>query len=333
MREDRAKRWEKAGVRKKRLDRAVVKRFRHWLGRFLLIAMALLVLVWFGKQAYVFCANRAIRTETAQWSELVSTHEGQAIIMRNETVVTAPVAGSVAWLAADGDMVHTCSVVARISSTTGPEGGQGPVELKSPVVGIVSCRLDGWEGILDPAHYQRMDLFALFNSVRPKPPEAPLQDFQSGDPLFKIVDNLTDPYFVIKLDQQPEDMVVGSSVDMTWNAGGSGSGKVIWMQSKSGACIVIINVSQATEDVYGARTLDVKLIREKCEGIVVPAQALINQDGEWGVYTKTPIGIKFVEVEVAGTLGGKVALLGPEIQPGMDIVVNPGLVKSIDQGI
>ena len=133
---------------------------------------------------------------------------------------------------------------------------------------------------------------------------APLQDVQSGDPLFKIVDNLTDPYFVIKLDSQPEDMVVGSSVDLTWDAGGSGSGKVIGMQSKSGACIVIVSVSQATEDAFSARTLDVKLTHEKCEGIVVPAQALINQDGERGVYTKTPLGIKFVEVEVARNPGG-----------------------------
>ena len=104
MRQDRANGQEKAGVRKKRLERAgLVKRLRLWFGRLLLLALALLLLVWLGKQAYVFCVAQAIRTESAQWSELASTYEGQAIIMRNETVVTAPVAGSVAWLAADGD--------------------------------------------------------------------------------------------------------------------------------------------------------------------------------------------------------------------------------------
>ncbi len=332
MRQDRVNGKKKAGVRKKRLERAgLVKRLRLWFGRLLLLALVLLLLVWLGKQAYVFCVAQAIRTESAQWSELASTYEGQAIIMRNETVVTAPMAGSVAWLATDGAMVHVGSAVARISSTAAPEGGQGSVELKSPAAGIVSCGLDGWEGILAPANYQRMDLFTLFQSVRQKPLSAPLQDVQSGDPLFKIVDNLSDPYFVIKLDSQPEDLVVDNSVNLTWDAGGSGTGKVIGLQSKPGAYIVIVSVSQATDDAFSVRTLDVKLSHEKCEGIVVPAQALVDQDGEQGVYIKTPLGIKFAGVEVLGTLGDRMAIQGPEIEPGVDIVINPGLVKKIGQ--
>jgi putative membrane fusion protein len=302
-----------------------------WLGRALIVAAALLVLVWLGKQAYVFGVSEAIRTESAEWSELSETYEGQAIIMRNETVVTAPASGSVAWLVTEGARVHIGAPVALIGGAVSPEKEQGTVELKSPAAGVVSCHLDGWEGILAPANYQRVDLFTLFNSVGRKPLEALPQEVQSGSPVFKIVDNLVDPYFLVKLDGQPVNLAIGSSVDLEWDSGGAGQGRVVGLQSRSGTCIAIISVSQATGDAFSARTLDVKLINKKCEGIVVPTQALVNQGSEQGVYAKTPLGIKFVRVEVIGTLGDRVALQG--IQVGVDVVTNPGLVKKINQEI
>jgi putative membrane fusion protein len=332
MARDRADEQTKANNRKKRLERAsLIKRAEIWTGRILLMAVAILVLVWLGKQVYVFGVSEAIKTESAAWSELSVTYEGQAIIMRNETVVTAPASGSVAWLATEGVRVHIGAPVARISGAVSPEQEQGSVEVKSPAAGIVSCQLDGWEGILAPANYQRMDLFTLFNSVRPKPLEAPLQEVQGGSPVFKIVDNLVDPYFLVKLDGQPGDLAIGSSVDLEWDSGGAGQGTVIGLQSRSGTCIAIVDVSQATGDAFSARCLDVKLISEECEGIVVPTQALVIQGSERGVYTKTPLGIQFVKVEVIGTLGDRVAVQG--VQTGMDVVTNPGLVKKVNQEI
>jgi putative membrane fusion protein len=332
MVQDRADGQIKANNRKKRMERAgLAKRARIWIGRILLMAVVLLVLVWLGNQAYVFGVSEAIRTESAEWSELSVTYKGQAIIMRNETVVTAPASGSVAWLVTEGTRVHIGSPVARISGAVSPEKEQGSVEVKSPAAGIVSCHLDGWEGILAPANYQRMDLFTLFNSVRPKPLEAPPQEVQSGSPVFKIVDNLVDPYFLVKLDGQPVDLAIGSSVDLEWDSGGTGQGRVIGLQSRSGTCIAIVDVSQATGDAFSARALDVKLINKKCEGIVIPTQALVNQGSEQGVYTKTPLGIKFVRVEVIGTLGDRVAVQG--VQTGTDVVTNPGLVKRINREI
>ena len=136
---------------------------------------------------------------------------------------------------------------------------------------------------------------------------------------------------MVKLDEQPVDLVSGSSVDLEWGSDGIGKGRVIGLQSRSGTYIAIIDVSQATGDAFSARTLDVKLINNKCEGIVVPIQSLVSNGSEQGVYTKTPLGIKFVGVQVIGTLGDRVAVQG--VQPGMDVVTNPGLVKRIDQEI
>jgi putative membrane fusion protein len=332
MVQNRAEGRIRARNRKKRLERAgLAKYVQIWIGRILLIAVALLILVLIGKQAYVFCVSEAIRTESAAWSELSVTYAGPAIIMRNETVVTAPASGSVAWLVAEGARVNVSAAVARISGAVSPEQEQGSGDVKSPAAGIVSCQLDGWEGILTPANYQRMNLFTLFSSVRPKPLEVPLQEVQNGSPVFKIVDNLVDPYFLIRLDEPPGNLPVGSSVELEWGSGGSGQGRVIGLQSRPGTCIVIVDVSQATGDAFSTRTLDVKLISKKGEGIVIPTQALVNRGSEQGVYARTPMGIEFYRVVVIGTLGDRAAVQG--VQPGLDVVTNPGLVKKIDQEI
>jgi putative membrane fusion protein len=318
-----------SGVRKKRLERTgLIKRTGKWFGRILVAVVALLVLFWLGKQAYVFCAGEDVKTETAQWSELAAAYEGQAIILSNETVVAAPASGNVTWLATEGTRVHVGTAVARIGGTTGPGGARETVAVYSPAAGIVSCHPDGWEGLLTPANYQRMDLFALFGTVKPQSPPVLSQDVQSGSPLFKIVDNLTDPCFVVKFDTPPDGLKVGTEVELEWGAGGQGDGEVIGLQSRASTFIAIVDVSQATVDAFTSRTLDVKLINKQCEGIVVPTQAVVTQGGTRGVYVRTPLGIEFVGIQVVGTLGNMTALNG--VQPGMDIVINPGLVKQAD---
>lgn len=322
----------KVSLRKKRLERAgLMNQAQIWFGRVLVFALTVLVLIWLGKQAYVFCVAQAIRTERAQWTVLASDYDGDATIMRNETVVTTPVAGNIARLVPEGTRVHIGSAVAQVDAPMSPEKNQGPVELQSPVAGAVCYHLDGWEGILTPANYQRMDLFALFASVKKNHPGDLSQVVKSGDPVYKVIDNLVNPYFVVELDRQPQDLAIGNRVDLSWDSGGQGKGTIIGLHSKTGAYIVVMEVSQAGQDFATGRTLHVTVINKKCEGIVLPVEALVTKNGKRGVYTRTPIGFKFNSVQVLGTLGNRVAIQG--IQPDTDVVVNPGLLKRINQEI
>lgn len=332
MAQDRANGQAKPGVRRKRLERAgLIGRARIWLGRALFVAVALLVLVWLGKQAYVFGMSRAIRTESAQWSTLSASYDGQAIIMQNETVVTAPAAGEVAWLVPEGMRVHIGSEVARISGAATPEQAQESVAAPAPVAGAVSYRPDGWEGILTPDNYRRIDLFALFDSVGKNHQKQPPQDVQSGDPVYKVIDNLVSPYLAVKLDERPGDLAINSRVSLAWGEAETGKGKIVGFLSRSGTYVAVVEVSRASEDVFTSRMLEVSLINEKGEGYVIPAQALVERSGKQGVYVKTPVGIKFVGVKVVATLDDRVAVQG--IKTGADVVVNPDLARRFDQEI
>ncbi|MGD0154271.1 MAG: HlyD family efflux transporter periplasmic adaptor subunit [Thermacetogeniaceae bacterium] len=332
MKQDRSNREIKVKVRKKRLERAeLLSRVQIWAGRLVIFMLALLVLVWLGKQAYVFCIAQAIRTESAQLSVLDSGYHGEAIIMRNEKVVTAPVAGNVERLVPEGARVHIGTAVARISGPASPEKDRATVELTSPAAGTVSYQHDGWEGILTPAQYQRMDLFALFGAVNKGQSGDLPQAVFSGDPVYQIIDNLVNPYLVIKLDKQPQDLMINDGVDLNWSQAGQGRGLIIGLSSKPGAWIAVVKVTLTDQDFSTGRTLDVKLINQKYEGIVLPARALVTKGNQQGVWTRSPVGFKFNRVRVVGTMGDKVALQG--IEQGLDVVINPDLLKRIDQEI
>lgn len=332
MKRDRNNGERRVRVRKKRLERAeLLSRVRIWAGRLAIFILALLVLAWLGKQAYVFCVTRAIRTESAQLSVLDSGYNGEAIIMRDEEVVTAPVAGNVGRLVPEGARVHIGAAVARISGPASPEKDRAAVELTSPAAGTVSYQHDGWEGILTPDQYQRMDLFALFGDVNKGQSSDSPQTVSSGDPVYKIIDNLVNPYLVIKLDRQPQDLKINDGVDLYWSQDGQGRGRILGLNSKEGAWIAVVKVSQTDQDFGAGRTLGVKLINKKYEGIVLPARALVTRGNQQGVWTRSPVGFKFNRVRVIGTLGDKVALEG--IQQGLNVVINPDLLQRIDPEI
>ncbi len=332
MKHDRDSREITARARKKRLERAeLLSRVRIWAGRLVILVLVLVVLAWLGKQAYVFCVAQAIRTESAQLSVLDSGYSGEAIVMRNEKVATAPVAGNVERLVPEGARVHIGTAVARITGPASPEKDRAAVELTSPAAGTVSYQHDGWEGILTPAQYQRMDLFALFDAVNKGQPGNLPQTVSRGDPVYKIIDNLVNPDLVIRLDKQPQDLEIKDWVDLNWSQEGQGRGRIIGLSSKPGAWIVTVKVSQTDQDFNAGRTLSVKLINKEYEGIVLSARALVTKDNQQGVWTRSPVGFKFNRVRVVGAVGDKVALQG--IEQGLDVVINPDLLKKISREI
>jgi putative membrane fusion protein len=319
-------------ARQRRLGRAALAgKARVWTVRLILAGIALMMLVWLGKQAFTFCLAQAIRTQPAMPGVLSADYTGQAIILRNETVVTAPEAGSAARLVPEGARVRTGTAVVRISGAASPDAGQGVVDLTSPAAGDVCYHLDGWEGILTPKNCRRMDLPGLFKSGIKNPPDSAVQLVNDGEPVFKIIDNLVDPYLVIRLDATPGDLAVGSRVSLLWGNGGSGRGRLLSLESKPGITIAVVELQESNQDLSCLRTLKMKIEQKKFEGIVVPSGALVRLGNNLGVYTKSPLGISFTKVQLIGTLGDSAAVQG--IPQGTQVVTNPGLARMVNPNI
>ncbi len=317
--------------RKERLRKAAfIKRLRVLLGRVLLFIVACGMFFWIGNQVYRFYLVNAVKTVEAKEGNLAASYSGQAIILRNETVVRAPRPGYLVRFLPEGSLVRSGQVVAGLKPPPSMEKNRESINLPSPTSGFVCYHPDGWEGVLVPEQWSRLDLAGLFKNFK-----GDIRDHSqvsaAGEPVFKIIDNLSEPYLVIKLDKVGKDhLSQGDAVELQWS-GGSGKGKIVGTKAVGEILLVVAEVLQAQPGLPDDRLLNLKVIKPECEGIIIPAEALVQHGHSTGVFTYSPLGFRFLKVEVRGRLCGRVAVTG--IDPGLEIVVNPWVATRIQKDI
>lgn len=317
------------GFRRKRLKKKARRRkIGGFLGRLLVLVLIGIVVFWFGRQLYQFCLFRAIRTVQAQNNVLEDSCKAQGILLLQETVVRAPSAGQLVPQVSEGERVRAGRTVARLKTPADLVAKDSSLELRSPCPGVVSYKLDGWEGALDTASWERYDLQRLFESME-KDNHSSDQNkaLGAGEPVFKIIDNLINPYLFLKFEPNYNPSCeIGDQVRIAWGDSGTGKLKLLSLVKK-GEFFYATGELLAVSPFPCYRLMEFEVISRSSEGVVLPTSALVkNKDGA-GVFAKTPLGLTFKKVVVVATMGDRTAVTG--IDPGTDVVTNPGLVKRI----
>lgn len=321
------------GRRKKRLKKAVF--FKH-MRLFFLRATVVLIgccLVFYAvKHIYRLCLLGSIETVQAKEGKLVASYDGEAVVLQNEIVVRAPCSGQLLQIRSEGSLVRAGELVAKLKPKTGMDTGSAEVNLYSPISGFVCYHPDGWEGILAPGAWPHLELQTLFDSFNRDKEKDALQGISVGEPVFKVIDNLSEPYLIVRLRKVSDKNVIYQQdrVGLRWN-GCFGKGKVVATREVDGSLFTVVDVLETTQRLPDKRLFRLQVIKTKGEGIVLPAKALVERKGVTGVITSSPLGFKFHKVEVTGRLGDKIAVKG--VEPGLEVVVNPGVVTKIQDEI
>ncbi|MGB9791000.1 MAG: HlyD family efflux transporter periplasmic adaptor subunit [Thermacetogeniaceae bacterium] len=261
----------------------------------------------------------------------MANYDGEAVVLRNEIVVKAPCSGQVIRIRSEGSLVRAGELVAKLRPKTGIDTGIAEIDLFSPVSGYVCYHPDGWEDILTPSEWSRLEFSEVFGSVNKKD-EVCSQEAAAEEPVFKIIDNLSEPYLIVKIKNARNEHVISQQdrVEFRWN-GGSGKGKVVAAREIDGALFIVVEVLEAEQRLPDKRLFGLKVIKTEGEGVVLPAKAIVWRKGATGVITSSPLGFRFHKVEITGRLGEKVAVKG--IEPGLEVVVNPSVVTKIQKEI
>jgi putative membrane fusion protein len=311
------------------------KKLSSLVKRLILFSFLALAVIWLGMQVFNFCVFQAIRTVEAQTGVLTATAKAKGVLLFQEEVVRAPVSGELEPLAAEGTRLSIDTVVGHIKPLTGPDGSAGSVELKSPSAGIVCYSLDGWEGVYDRLSWQHTDPVLIFNNITEETKETKPQKevLDKGEPIFKVIDNLENPYIIIQFAAGYASHVKeGARLQLTWGKDQGGRGKVISLIDKKGNMYTIVELEQV-RSFPCQRLLELEVSCRKGEGVIVPDSALVKEDGENEVYLyiMSVTGPVVKNVEVVTVLDGQVAVQG--ISPGADVVKNPGVARLIKKDI
>lgn len=307
------------------------KRLRIVLARAVLLIIGCCLLFWIGRHVYRFYLLCSVRTVQAKEGNLAAIYSGEAVILQNEVVVRAPCSGHLRRIQPEGSLVRSGQVVAELQPQEGMEKQSDTIHLSSPISGFVCYHPDGWEGVLVPDEWSRLDLARLFDDFK-----ADLKDHSqvsaAGEPVFKVIDNLLEPYLVIKLTNAKDEQIISvdDRIGLQWS-GGSGKGKVIGIKAIDKTLFIVVDVLVAEPRLPDDRLLRLKVIKTEGEGIVLPAEAVVRRKSSIGVFTYSPLGFRFRKVEIKGMLGDRVAVTG--IDPGLEVVVNPSVATKIQKDI
>ena len=319
-------------ARRKTKKRVFKKKLSGFTGKALFFAFAILAVSWLGLQAFNYCMLHAIKTVEVQTGELSALAEAEGVLLLEEEVVRAPVTGTLEPLASEGERLPIGSTVARLQPLTGPdEQSGGSLEIKSPSTGIVCYHLDGWEGVYDRLAWERSDPGEIFENItgesKREGDDSNGDQIGKGAPLFKIIDNLVDPYLIIryKTEHVPH-LKTGERLQLTWGEEGTGSGKVISLANKEDNGYALVELKQA-HPFPCSRFLEMRIKSKKGDGVIVPVSALVEEDNQKGVYVMSVVSPVFKKVDVVAVVDDQAAVQG--ISPGTEVVKNPSIARLI----
>ena len=215
----------------------------------------------------------------------------RGLFLYDETVVTAPAAGTFYGGFAEGDGVavhEVCGELHRLNDLFSE-----PVEvITSPVSGILSYNLDGWENILTPASVGQLDLPSLFDGYETG--ESSATSFvYAGDACFKVMDNKKDLYLLVDLGtMMPENKKIRLSFGKE-----EITGEVVSLRRYGEGCFALVQMAPM-EEAYRSRYVEMEWILAEREGVLVDSSALTERFGETGVYRSEKGKLSFSPVTV-----------------------------------
>lgn len=262
-----------------------------------------------------------VDVEVAQYSELQDVTTVPAIIIKQETVVNAPSRGRFENQVMEGERVRSGSVVGLFY----PEGQIKPVTISVPRGGVISFKPDGWEQVLSDFSLEGGDR-NIFD-YNPRQFNDGSFQYERGEPIFKVIDNLVPLRMVVKFDNaaMSEPLEIGDTVKLIYRDEVLGDARCESVWSGQDHLTAILSLDSFNEDLLTQRKIDVDCVTAAYQGVVIPEKALVKNREGYAVYRLNESKVELCSLTVVKIHQGQAVVEG--IQAGDSIVTTPHLVS------
>ncbi len=227
------------------------------------------------------------QTYIAKYGTLDVSCEAECVIVRDETVYTAPTAGSVDRKIKQGDLMRAGSLIATV----------GDRDICNEETGVVSYYYDGFEKKVtsDKMTSLTSDFFKTYKE------SSKVQDTvkraEAGNPIFKIVDR-SKWYIVFWVDKEEAQLfAVGNrvSVDFSEDKEIADAEDRIRMSvhnilAQGDETQIILSCNRNYDDFDKYRTKECKIITSSNNGLLINTDSIGEEEGIKGVYVLDKFG-------------------------------------------
>lgn len=257
--------------------------------------------------------------------EVGRTASLEGILIKEEKVIRAPAAGRLHFTAVDGERLELGARAAQVVASE-QDSGERSYSVPTSVAGIVCSHLDGLENILAPGNLDVLELPKL-EKIGDKPvPEG--SRVEKGQPVFKMIDNLSPilVYTEISKSEFPGLADKQGWYQATWEAlplrikpvKGTDTGER-WEG--------FFRLSGYPEQLLHSRKVRLQVTAETLKGFLVESKAIVQRNGEPGIYLAVKKEARWAPVTIEGELEGQVAISGKGLGENTRYVTNPVLVR------
>lgn len=238
----------------------------------------------------------------------------EALLFSREALVVSPVAGKLQWLKAEGERVRKGSAIARISGKL----------LFAKGAGVLFHSVDEVAGVWNVDHAWRKGWLT--------PPVGKPEFFKDGEfikkgiPIGRIFDNIffhvlvrvkRDDFFPKWYDKRRITVVFPTLKREK-------RGKLVRIKPE-GRYIRMLLRLVGWDELCGLRNLEIKLVKRKLRGAVIPANAIIIKEGKSGVFIVKGGRVFFKEVRFRNL--SSAVVITSDLKDGDRIVVEPDKVR------
>ncbi len=318
---------ERATTSQRKNQKFKTPKSRSTKNKLLLIVLLLIVIFLAFTPVKNLVISKLIKYDTAQWELLEEKIPVQAVVIRDETLVTAPADGKYEAVVPEGEKVAHGRVIGYIqtqSSTTTVDEVKIPV--KASRAGMISYHPDGLEGILKPDLLNNLDIDKISTLLQDKKETTPdFQKLEKGKPLCKIIDNLDNPFVYVQNFSGLSTIKKGEIMSVQFPNGFKKRIVIQDIKKSSTKSVLMAEILDAPDLSLKNRFISVDLIPRSYEGIVISKTSLVEKNNRPGVLIPREGIAKWVEVQVKDDVENRVIVSGLDV--GSQYILNPSLVK------
>lgn len=297
----------------------------------LLVTCGIFILYLIGGQTWQAIRQGLVKIDSLTPAEFNLSTPADCILIKEETVLFSPEAGRFTLLVKEGLKVKGGHPVGKILPAEA-NGSRAEVILRAPRAGLVCTHLDGLENILKTAHIDALEMDGIRKIVNNEETGQRSGIVEKGSPALKVLDNLAPLriYLEVPTGALPDKAAKGTLLTLLWQ-GREVKGRVEDLKTNAGKNRLIILVNNYPDTILHLRMIRLDLVRERVAGFRVPSSALVDGEGGKGIYIDSKNRVKWLPVEVKGSVSEYTVITGPGLGPETRYVMNPRWVRAGDR--
>ncbi len=278
---------------------------------FFIVIILLIVIV-----SYYYIHLNPFDIIEARYGQIIDGFETDAIVIREETIVTSPVTGKIFLAQQEGKRVRYGETTVKIDEQ----------KIFNHQPGIISYQVDGLEYKISPDNIYNFS-FDKLNNLRVNTNELENEQYIfKGEPLYRIIDNkklfLTCKTSRKKADnfQTNESVFVGHK-----EIRGNIRAVIKDIFIKNEQALITLKLDHFIKDWINIRRVEIELIKNIYNGLIIPRAAVVKHQENFGVYTLGRDGNhEFKKIKVEDSTEDKVVVTG--ISTGEQVIANPEVI-------